>query len=99
MLFNSLGFLYVFLPITYLVFWRVAGKTPRYVFLAISGYVFYSFWNYKFCSLMLLSTGVSYLAGLGLVRVLGEQADPAAAAEIGAHAGLAGPVSIAGGRS
>ena len=68
MLFNSLGFLYVFLPITYLVFWRVAGKTPRYVFLAISGYVFYSFWNYKFCSLMLLSTGDSYLAGLGLLR-------------------------------
>lgn len=68
MLFNSLGFLYVFLPVTYLVFWHLTGKRARYVCLAISGYVFYSFWNYKFCSLMLFSTVVSYLAGLGLLR-------------------------------
>ncbi|TMI78808.1 MAG: MBOAT family protein [Bacillati bacterium ANGP1] len=68
MLFNSLGFLFVFLPITYLVFWRLTGKLPRYASLAISGYVFYAFWNYKFCALMLFSTGVSYLAGLGLLR-------------------------------
>ena len=68
MLFNSLGFLYVFLPVTYLVFWHLTGKTSRYLCLAISGYVFYSFWNYKFCSLMLFSTAVSYLAGLGLLR-------------------------------
>lgn len=68
MLFNSLGFLFGFLPVTYLIFWRLTGKTPRYVWLTISGYVFYSFWNYKFCSLMLFSTLVSYLAGLGLLR-------------------------------
>ncbi|OLC32278.1 MAG: hypothetical protein AUH31_01105 [Armatimonadetes bacterium 13_1_40CM_64_14] len=68
MLFNSLGFLYGFLPIAYLVFWRLSGKTSRYVWLAISGYVFYSFWDYRFCALMLFSTGVSYLAGLGLLR-------------------------------
>jgi alginate O-acetyltransferase complex protein AlgI len=68
MLFNSPGFLFGFLPIAYLVFWRLTGKMPRYVWLAISGYVFYSFWNYKFCSLMLFSTLVSYLAGLGLLR-------------------------------
>src|SRR3989442_10311251 len=68
MLFNSLGFLYAFSPIAYLVFWRLSGKTSRYVWLAISGYVFYSFWDYRFCALMLFSTGVSYLAGLGLGR-------------------------------
>ena len=67
MLFNSLGFLFVFLPMTYLVFWRLTGKVPRYMCLAISGYVFYSFWNYKFCALMLFSTLVSYLAGVGLL--------------------------------
>jgi D-alanyl-lipoteichoic acid acyltransferase DltB (MBOAT superfamily) len=68
MLFNSLGFLYGFLPITYLAFWRLTGKMSRYVVLAISGYVFYSFWNYRFCALMLFSTVVSYLAGLGLLK-------------------------------
>jgi alginate O-acetyltransferase complex protein AlgI len=68
MLFNSLPFLYLFLPIAYLVFWRLTGKSRRYVWLAITGYVFYSFWNYKFCALMFFSTLVSYLAGRGLLR-------------------------------
>lgn len=36
--------------------------------MTVFGYLFYSFWNYKFCSLMLFSTLVSYLAGLGLLR-------------------------------
>src|SRR5437588_9688549 len=68
MLFNSLGFLYGFLPATYLVFWRFTGKLQRWVILAIGGYVFYSFWNYRFTALMLFSTSVSYLAGLALLR-------------------------------
>jgi alginate O-acetyltransferase complex protein AlgI len=68
MLFNSLPFLYAFLPITYLVFWKLASKEHRYIWLTASGYAFYSFWNYKFCALMAFSTAVSYLAGLGLLR-------------------------------
>jgi alginate O-acetyltransferase complex protein AlgI len=68
MLFNSVGFLFGFLPITYLVFWRLSTRHARYVWLTLTGYVFYSFWNYKFCALMLFSTLVSYVAGLGLLR-------------------------------
>jgi alginate O-acetyltransferase complex protein AlgI len=68
MLFNSLPFLFVFLPVTYWVFWRLEGKRQRYVWLTLTGYVFYSFWNYKFCALLLFSTTVSFLAGLGLLR-------------------------------
>jgi alginate O-acetyltransferase complex protein AlgI len=68
MLFNSLQFLYFFLPITYLVFWKLTSKRQRYVWLTITGYVFYSFWNWKFCGLMALSTIVSYLAGLGFLK-------------------------------
>ena len=68
MLFNSLNFLYFFLPITYFVFWKLRSKSQRYVWLTLSGYVFYSFWNYKFCLLMALSTAVSYFAGLGFLR-------------------------------
>lgn len=33
--------------------------------LTVTGYAFYSFWNYKFCALMALSTLISYVAGLG----------------------------------
>lgn len=68
MLFNSLEFLYFFLPVSYFVFWRLKSKNQRYVWLTVSGYIFYSFWNYKFCFLMMLSTAVSYFAGLGFLR-------------------------------
>jgi alginate O-acetyltransferase complex protein AlgI len=68
MLFNSLPFLYAFLPITYVVFWRLTSRTQRYVWLTVTGYVFYGFWNYKFCPLLAFSTAVSYVAGLGLLR-------------------------------
>lgn len=68
MLFNSLTFLYLFFPLTYFVFWKLTTKTQRYVWLTITGYIFYSFWNYKFCALMALSTAVSYFAGLGFLK-------------------------------
>lgn len=68
MLFNSLPFLYFFLPITYWVFWKLEDKNRRYLWLTLSGYVFYGAWNYKFCFLMAFSTVVSYAAGLGFLR-------------------------------
>jgi alginate O-acetyltransferase complex protein AlgI len=73
MLFNSHIFLFVFLPVTYLVFWRLKGRTPRHVWLTIAGYVFYAFWNYRFCALMALSTTVAFLAGLGMERFSGRR--------------------------
>ncbi len=66
MLFNSFQFIYGFLPIVYLVFWALKTKQQRYVWLTISGYVFYGFWNYRFCALMAFSTLVSYFAGRAL---------------------------------
>ena len=68
MLFNSTSFLYYFLPITYFMFWLLRTKMQRYVWLTITGYVFYSYWNPKYCILMALSTAISYLAGLGFLR-------------------------------
>lgn len=68
MLFNSWIFLFAFLPATYFVFWRLKTARQRYIWLTVTGYVFYGFWNYKFCALMALSTLVSYLAGLGMLK-------------------------------
>src|SRR5438128_1348893 len=68
MLFNSFIFLYLFLPIVYTVFWRLKTKEHRYIWLTLASYVFYGYWNYKFCFWMALSTLVSYGAGLGLRR-------------------------------
>ena len=68
MLFNSFVFLVGFLPVTYLVFWALRTARARYVWLAVTGYVFYGYWDPRFCLLMLFSTLVSYLAGLGMLR-------------------------------
>jgi alginate O-acetyltransferase complex protein AlgI len=68
MLFNSLTFLYGFLPVTYWVFWLLKLKSHRYIWLTLTGYGFYAGWNYKFCALMAFSTAVAYFAGLGMLR-------------------------------
>ncbi len=68
MLFNSTIFIFVFLPIAYAVFWALPNITLRYVWLTITGYVFYGYWDWRFCLLMAFSTLVSYTAGLGFLR-------------------------------
>src|ERR1700716_40232 len=68
MLFNSFVFLLAFLPITYSVFWLLRTAKSRYVWLTITGYVFYGYWDPRFCLLMAFSTIVSFSAGLGFLR-------------------------------
>jgi alginate O-acetyltransferase complex protein AlgI len=68
MLFNSFIFLFAFLPITYIVFWALRSTQARYIWLTVTGYVFYGYWDPRFCLLMAFSTLVSYSAGLGMAR-------------------------------
>ena len=68
MLFNSFPFLLGFLPLVYAVFWLLPNAKSRYVWLTVSGYVFYGYWDPRFCLLMAFSTLVSYFAGLGFLR-------------------------------
>jgi alginate O-acetyltransferase complex protein AlgI len=72
MLFNSFSFIYAFLPVVYAVFWALRTKRQRYVWLTVAGYIFYGFWDYRFCALMAFSTLVSYTAG----RALAATEDP-----------------------
>jgi alginate O-acetyltransferase complex protein AlgI len=67
-LFNSFVFLFGFLPITYVVFWLLRNAESRYIWLTITGYVFYGYWDPRFTLLMAFSTVVSYSAGLGFLR-------------------------------
>jgi alginate O-acetyltransferase complex protein AlgI len=67
-LFNSFIFIFGFLPVVYLVFWSLPGAKHRYVWLALSGYVFYGYWDARFCLLMAFSTLVSYFAGLAFLK-------------------------------
>ena len=68
MLFNSFIFLFVFLPITYVVFWCLRTASARYVWLTVTGYIFYGYWDARFTLLMAFSTAVSYFAGRGFLR-------------------------------
>jgi alginate O-acetyltransferase complex protein AlgI len=68
MVFNSNVFLFAFLPIVFTAFWLARTKRQRYLILAVSGYVFYGYWNWKFCFLLLFSSLVSFGAGLMIDR-------------------------------
>ena len=65
MLFNSLEFL-IFLPTVFCFYWFIFQKNLRIqnLLLLISSYVFYGWWDYRFLSLIFLSTFVDYFVGL-----------------------------------
>lgn len=64
MLFNSIQYL-VFYPVVFFVYFLLPRKT-RYIWLLVASYYFYMCWNAKYALLMLLSTVVTYAAGLGM---------------------------------
>ncbi len=67
MLFNSFQFL-VFFPAVLLVYFLVPAKW-RYLWLLAASYYFYMCWNASYALLMLTSTAVTYLSGIGIQAV------------------------------
>ncbi len=67
MLFNSFEFL-IFLPIVFLLYWFVFQKNlkAQNLFLLAVSYLFYGWWDWKFLSLVILCSGMNYVAGLVL---------------------------------
>ena len=65
MLFNSLEF-FLFLPTIFILYWFVCNKNLRLqnLLILISSYVFYGWWDWRFLSLIFLSTTVDYYVGL-----------------------------------
>ena len=62
MLFNSYEFLFFFLPLVFVGYY-IFPKRGRSLFLTLASYFFYGWWDLRFCSLLLLSTIVDYIAG------------------------------------
>lgn len=73
MLFNSAQFL-IFLPVV-LILYHVLPKRVRHLWLLAASYYFYMCWNAKYALLMLFSTLVTWLCGLGLERVKNQNLD------------------------
>lgn len=67
MLFNSYEFIFLFMPVL-LLGYALLGKRGRLVFLTVMSYLFYGWWDYRFCALMLASTLIDYWAGGGISR-------------------------------
>ena len=64
MLFNSLDFL-IFFPIVLVVCFIIPAKV-RYIWLLLASYYFYMSWNAGYAVLILFSTVVTWLGGLGI---------------------------------
>ena len=64
MVFNSLEFA-VFLPVVLLIYWRIGHKSQNRMLL-VASYLFYGWWDYRFLSLLLISTSIDYFVGLRL---------------------------------
>ncbi|MFK8060000.1 MAG: MBOAT family protein [Polaribacter sp.] len=64
MLFNSLDFA-IFLPIIFILYWCVTNKNlkSQNIFIVLASYVFYGWWDWRFLSLILISTLVDYSIG------------------------------------
>lgn len=69
MLFNSFEFL-IFLSTVFILYWFVFNKNLRVQnsLIVISSYVFYSFWDYRFLSLIILSTIIDFSIGLNIPK-------------------------------
>jgi len=65
MLFNSLEY-FLFLPTIFLLYWFVFKRNLKLqnLLILISSYVFYGWWDWRFLSLIFLSTVADYFAGL-----------------------------------
>ncbi len=64
MLFNSIDF-FVFLSLVFIGYWFITYKNLKVqnVLLLIASYVFYGWWDWRFLSLIALSTIIDYTAG------------------------------------
>jgi len=67
LLFVELRFFY-FLVAVLAIHWALRNDRARKVFLLAASYAFYAAWDYRFLSLILISTLVDYAAGIGMAR-------------------------------
>lgn len=86
MLFHSLAFAIFFL-VVYTAYVATQGRLrAQNAILLIASYVFYGAWDWRFLSLIWLSTTVDYLCGQALDRRRCDAADPAPPAESAPYA-------------
>jgi len=68
-LFNSIIFA-IFLPIVFLLYWFATFKSVKLQnwVVVIASFFFYGWWDWRFLSLLLISTCVVFFVGIGLSK-------------------------------
>lgn len=69
MLFNSVDFIFIYLPIALIGFWLVSSFRNRSLvigWLVLISLIFYSIWSYKFLLLLLVSVAINWAIGVTL---------------------------------
>lgn len=69
MLFNSIDFA-IFLPIVFFLYWFVTNRNlkAQNTLIVLSSYLFYGWWDWRFLSLLLISSLIDYFVGIGLSK-------------------------------
>ena len=67
MLFNSLVFIF-FLLLVVPIYYLISKKKYKHLFLVLSSYFFYGYWDWRFCFLLLLSTIIDFYIAKGIDR-------------------------------
>ena len=62
MVFTTLTFL-IFLAVVFGVYWSLGSRSWQNVLLLLASYLFYAWWDWRFCLLMGASTLVDYFVG------------------------------------
>lgn len=67
MLFNSIEFA-IFLPVVFGLYWLIGAKRVRLqnIFLLVVSYIFYGWWDWRFLSLIFISSLIDFLVGRAL---------------------------------
>ena len=65
MTFTTLTFL-IFFVVVFALYWSLRNRMAQNVLLVITSYIFYGWWDWRFCGLMLAASLIDYFVGLGL---------------------------------
>ena len=70
MLFNSFDFA-IFLPIVFVLYWLLSNNLKaQNLLIVFASYIFYGWWDWRFLSLILISTIIDYIIGIFILQTL-----------------------------
>jgi len=60
-IFTSDVFILLFFPIVFALFWAIRDRWRQNAFIVLASYVFYGWWDYRFCALLWAASTVDYV--------------------------------------